>query len=92
MAGADAPNVEVGYAIIALRFEAMRDLADDPIPVPMSSSTAPEVRIRFHDQLAMTSIPTIPITGSNQSQPSKRPTVSPISTNMETAASAITWM
>jgi len=34
MAGADAPNVEVGYAIIALRFEAMRDLADDPIPGP----------------------------------------------------------
>jgi len=29
MAGADAPNVEVGYAIFALRFEAMRDLAGD---------------------------------------------------------------
>ena len=34
MARADAPNVEVGYAIIALRFEAMRDLAVDPIPSP----------------------------------------------------------
>jgi hypothetical protein len=34
MAGADAPNMEVGYAIIALRFEAMRDLAGDPIIGP----------------------------------------------------------
>ena len=91
MTGADAPNVEIRYAIITLGFEAFSNFAGDPIPVLMSSSTAPEARIRFHDQLAMTSIPTIPITGSSQSQPSKRPTLRPISTSMETAASAMTW-
>ena len=34
MAGADAPNVEVGYSILPLGFEAMFDFAGDPIPGP----------------------------------------------------------
>jgi len=34
MAGTDAPNVEVGYSILPLGFEAMFDFAGDPIPGP----------------------------------------------------------
>ena len=34
MAGADAPNVEIGYSIIAPSFQAIRDFAGDPIPGP----------------------------------------------------------
>jgi hypothetical protein len=43
MAGADAPNVEIGYAILAPGFETMLDLHGDPIKsVLMSSRRAPE--------------------------------------------------
>jgi hypothetical protein len=89
---ADAPNVEVGYAIIALGFEAMRDFVGDPIAGP---------HVEQHGTESADQVPR-PVSDdqhtddthhrSNQSQPSKRPTVRRISTSMETAALWITWM
>lgn len=49
-------------------------------------------RISVHDQRAMTIAPTIPMTGSIQTQPRYRPATKAAIASTEVRASARTWM
>ena len=66
--GAEAPHVQVGNAGVAWAFDLLPHFLLQVVVVA-SRSTAEVSRMRLQDQLAMTSAPTIPITGSSQVQP-----------------------
>ena len=51
-----------------------------PPPGTMSSSTAPADRIRLQDHAAITTVPTMPMTGSSQTSPSSVPRARPRTT------------
>ncbi len=83
--------MQVGDAV-ALAFDGLTDLVGDFGSGMRSSRMAPVSRNSPTDQLAITSAPIRPASGSIQSQPNVRASTSPTITRTETAASAITWM
>ena len=85
----EPPDVQVGDAVAA-HLEAMVDLLGRPPVGRTSSSTPPAVFTRPNDQLAITRAPTMPITGSMNTQPNCRPAVRPTMASTDTAASAAT--
>ena len=66
--GSDAPDVKVGYPCVPVRLDQPAYFIGDVI-VGRSSRTAAVSRIRPHDHRAITTAPTMPMTGSIHVQP-----------------------
>ena len=90
MARSNAPKVEIGYSVARSIFETADDLAYNPILRLHIKQHNPGGANQIHDQLAITHMPTMPITGSIQTHPSAYPVVRPITASTDTAASATT--